>query len=340
MAMVRLKGLHTVKVKGREYHYAWRGGPRIDAELGTPEFHAQWAELHNPLASADRSRFGTWVALYEASDEYKALALTTKHSWSRWFPIIKEHFGKLSVRQFDRPAIRLDIKRWRAKWKHSPRSADYGKQVLSRILSFAVAEGKLTTNMCEGIPNLYENNRADIIWTADDIERLCASASPEIGYACRLGALTGLRQGDCLKLAWSHIEANAIELRTSKSGGRRTATVPLYDDLRVLLKAIPRRSTRVLTTTEGRPWQTGFASSWKTAMARAGLKESGLHFHDLRGTAATNFFRAGFTIREIAITLGWAEQKIERMIERYVKRDEVLRDRIRRMESFTSDGIS
>jgi integrase len=43
-------------------------------------------------------------------------------------------------------------------------------------------------------------------------------------------------------------------------------------------------------------------------MIRAGMHDRDLHFHDLRGTAATNFYRAGFTVREIAQTLGWAEK--------------------------------
>ncbi len=41
-------------------------------------------------------------------------------------------------------------------------------------------------------------------------------------------------------------------------------------------------------------------------MKEAGLADRDLHFHDLRGTAATKFFLAGFTVREIAETLAWS----------------------------------
>ncbi|WP_413462235.1 tyrosine-type recombinase/integrase [Brevundimonas phoenicis] len=47
-----------------------------------------------------------------------------------------------------------------------------------------------------------------------------------------------------------------------------------------------------------------------------------LHFHDLRGTAATRFYRAELTPREIADVMGWCEVRVERLIDRYVKRDE------------------
>lgn len=337
MVAVDLKGVHKVRSGGRDYYYAWRGGPRITGEPGTPEFLASFAELKNPLASADRRKVSTWVSLYQDSDDFKGLAPTTKRVWLPWLDHIKDEFGALSIRQFDRPTIRVDIRKWREKWRSTPRAADTGKQVLSRVLSHAVAEGALIVNPCAGIPNLYDSNRADIIWSPEDLARLLTHASIEVGYVARLASLTGLRQGDLLKLSWSHVGKHAIEIKTGKSKRRRTATVPLTAEIKALLDTIPKRSTRVLTTSAGRPWR-GFSSSWNDTMIRAELDERDLHFHDLRGTAATNWFRAGFSIREIAEIMAWSEDKVERLINRYVKRDEILLDRIRRMESFTRGG--
>lgn len=45
MVMVELKGLHIIKKEGGgEYVYAWRGGPRIKEERGTPGFMAAYNE--------------------------------------------------------------------------------------------------------------------------------------------------------------------------------------------------------------------------------------------------------------------------------------------------------
>ena len=332
MVSVPLKGLHIVHSKGRSYYYAWRGGPRIDAPFGSPEFHAAFAEANNPLALLDKRRFSAWVSLYEGSDEYKGVADSTKRLWSPWFDHIRDEFGELSIRQFDRPKIRVDIKRWRGKWKDRPRAADTGKQVLSRVCAYAVSEGALTINPCEGIPNLYESNRAEIIWTEDDLAALCKVASAEVANAAKLASLTGLRYSDLFKLSWSHVGTNAIEIKTGKSRGKRGAVVPITAAIRQLLEKIPRRSTAVLTSSDKKPWK-GFSSSWNKVMKEAGLDKRDLHFHDLRGTAATNFFRAGFSIREIAETLAWSEERVERLIDRYVKRDEILQDRIRRMDA-------
>lgn len=334
MVMVEMKGLHTVKVNGQTYYYAWRGGPRLLSPYGTTEFHKEFSDHKSPLGALDKRKLGAWITLYKASDNYKGLATSTKYRWATWLDRIREEFGDLRVAQFDRPEIRGAIKNWRNKWKHSPRQADMGKQVLSVVLAFIVDDGKLNANPCPGITNLYTSDRSDIIWLAEDLDKLTASCSPEIAHAARLAALTGLRQGDLFRLSWNHIKPLAIELKTGKSRGRRTVIIPLYGELSALLKAIPRKSTAVLTNSRGKPWR-GFGSSWTKAMTDCGLADDdrNLHFHDLRGTAATNLFLADFSIREIAEILGWSEDQVEKIINRYVKRDEILRDKIRRMDS-------
>lgn len=326
--MVELKGLHVVKTKGNTYYYAWRGGPRILAPLGTPEFLEEWKLAKQPEYAGDESRFATWVEKFRRSDEFKRYAKITQYRWGSWLDKIEVHFGKLSLAQFDRKTIRTDIKTWRNKWRDKPRTADYGKQVLSRVLSYCVDNEKLNTNQCSEITNLYSSDRSEIIWEPDDLAALCAAASKQVADVAKLAAFTGLRQGDLLRLSWSHIGKTHIEVKTSKSRRRRTARIPLTQPIRDLLETIPKKSTQVLTNSRGQPWR-GFSSSWDDAVADAGLTGRDLHFHDLRGTAATNFFIAGFSIRQIAEIMGWSEDKVDRMIDRYVRKNE---DTIRRLE--------
>ncbi len=331
MVMVELKGLHRVKSKGQIYYYAWRGGPRLKSEFGTPAFFAEWESIKDTGYVADKRKFATWVELYRRSPEFKELAESTRDNWDPWLDRISAEFGDLSVAQFDRPQIRPVIRHWRDKWRDKPRTADYGKQVLSRVISYAIAEGVLKFNPCPNIPNLYHGDRSEIIWTHDDLEHLCKFASKEVEWVARLAALTGMRQGDLLKLSWSHIGKHHIEIRTGKSGGRRRALVPLTKEVKDLIASIPKRSTRVLTNSDGQPWK-GFGSSWRETIIRAGMQDRDLHFHDFRGTGATNLFRAGFTMREIAQSMAWSEDKVERLIDRYVKMDEIMADRVRRLE--------
>ncbi|HKU63818.1 MAG TPA: site-specific integrase [Rhizomicrobium sp.] len=332
-----LRGLFKVKAKGKYYYYAWRGGPRIEAEFGTTEFLQEFIDARAP-AHYDKSKMGAWVGLYRASDAYQTLSDNTKRNWAPLLDNIKAHFGNWPVRLFNRADIRQDIRRWLNRWRGKDRMADLAKQVLSRLCSFIAADGFLTTNPCLEIPSRYRNNRADKIWTEDDLDALKATASPEIYNAAMLAAFTGLRQGDLLRLTWGRIGDLAIDLKTSKSRGRRSALIPLYKGLRDVLKAIPKDATTVLTTTHKRPWRSGFRSSWEKAVTRAGLGDRELHFHDLRGTAATKFYAAGLAPREIADILGWSPERVEELLDRYVLRDELLRARILKIERHENEN--
>lgn len=343
MAVVDLEGVYRVVAKGRVYFYAWKGkgAPRLHGEPGSDQFIAELADARAARKLGDPAKIAGLCARWKASDAWTkppaegGLADSTKKQWRPWVDEIQRHFGKLSIRQFSRAeVIRPDIRRWHRSFKAKPRAADMGKQVLSALMSFAVDEDLLPANPVFGIKNLYEADRAELIWTDEDIARLQkAKVSREIVWALKLACLTGLRQADVLRLSWSHVGDLSIELPTGKSSvrgkGRRTAVIPLYDELEALLKEIPKRSTRILTNTEGLPWKSGFSSSWNKAMKA--IDEQELHYHDSRGTAATKFYLAGFDMREIAEMLAWAEDKVERIIRRYVRKNALLLDRIRRL---------
>ena len=334
MVKVELRGIHKLNIKGKRYYYAWRGGPRLRSEPGSPEFMASYNQAIEERRTPEPGRFKSLVVLYRASQDYKTLAESTRKNWSPWLDRIAEYFGDLRIAQFDRPEkIRPVIRRWRNQWADKPRTADYGMQVLSRVLSHAVDPlGKIAGNPCEGIKQLYSGDRSEIIWTDSDIAILKKTCSPEIAYAVDLASHSGLRLSDLLRLSWSHVEENAIRFPTGKSRGRREAVIPLYDDLRGVLAKIPKRSPIILTSSKRQPWTAdGFGSSFNTAKHDAGLAEKDLHFHDLRGTAATKFYIAGLKIRVIAEILAWSEDQVERIIHRYVARGAAVEEAIRQL---------
>lgn len=334
MVKVELRGIHKLNIKGKRYYYAWRGGPRLRSEPGSPEFMASYNQAIEERRTPEPGRFKSLVVLYRASQDYKTLAESTRKNWSPWLDRIAEYFGDLRIAQFDRPEkIRPVIRRWRNQWADKPRTADYGMQVLSRVLSHAVDPlGKIAGNPCEGIKQLYSGDRSEIIWTDSDIAILKKTCSPEIAFAVDLASHSGLRLSDLLRLSWSHVEENAIRFPTGKSRGRREAVIPLYDDLRGVLAKIPKRSPIILTSSKRRPWTAdGFGSSFNTAKHDAGLAEKDLHFHDLRGTAATKFYIAGLKIRVIAEILAWSEDQVERIIHRYVARGAAVEEAIRQL---------
>jgi len=322
MVKVDLKGIAKVTAKGRTYYYAWRGGPRLVGDPGSPEFMQSYNEAIESRRITDDGRFRSLVAMYRAN-AFDKLAPSTRELWGPWLDRIADYFGDLRIAQFDRPQkIRPVVLRWRNQWADKPRTADYGLQVLSSVLAHAVDPlGKIAGNPCEGIKRLYTGDRSEIIWTGADIARVKRVCSPEIAHAVDLAAHTGLRRGDLFRLTWSHVSEDAITIRTGKSRGKIEAFIPLYDQLRDVLARIPKRSPTILTNSLGRPWTgKGFASSFNAAKIRAGMADGNLHFHDLRGTAATVFYTAGLPERVIAEIMGWQEETVARIIRRYVGR--------------------
>lgn len=346
--MVELKGLYKVTAKGRAYYYAWRNGPRITAAHGTPAFAAEFAAHHAGRKGGAPGRLSEVIVAWKRSEAWTAapeaggLALSTRKNWRGPLDDISAEFGEIGVAAFDdTKAARKRIKAWLKGWAATPRAADMRKQVLSALLSYAIEEDRLSQNPCFGIANAYEVDRSELVWDEEAIMRLAGAASPELMYALGLACLTGLRQSDLLRLSWSHVGDLAIEMRAGKSRvrgrGQRSVTVPMYAELRALLDAIPRRATTVLTNSDGLPWRSGFTSSWNKALKAVGEPE--LHFHDARGSFATIAYLAldaagerVFSLAEIAQMLAWSEAKVERIIRRYVNRDALLRDKIRRMD--------
>jgi hypothetical protein len=174
MVRINLKGIAKVTAKGRTYWYAWRGGPRLCGEPGTPEFVASYNEAVENRRAPDDGRFRSLVILYRGSRDYAKLAESTKRNWGPWLDRLSDYFGELRVAQFDRlEKIRPVIRQWRDQFADKPRTADYGMQVLSRILSHAVELGKIAGNPCEGIKKLHDgSDRANRIWTDADMAQL------------------------------------------------------------------------------------------------------------------------------------------------------------------------
>lgn len=123
-------------------------------------------------------------------------------------------------------------------------------------------------------------------------------------------------------------------MTTGKSGHRREVVIPLYDALRGALASIPKRVTTILTHSRGRPWTTnGFGTAFQRAKAHADMIERDLHFHDLRGTAATRFYIAGLSERVVAEIMGWEEEHVSKIIRRYVGRNAATEAAIRRLNA-------
>ncbi len=327
------KGLHKVKKrlasgKFTTYYYAYRGGPRIDAEYGSPEFCKAFAELARKPRQSDKGTLAASIRLYLTSPKFKALAESTKIEYRRHLDRIRMEFGQDPLEYFNDNRTRRLIYVFRDRYADTPRTADHLVTVFSALLSFLVDQSVLQVNVAAGMTKLHRSNRADIIWSDAEIDAVCKFASQELAWAIRLEALTGMRTGDLITVPWTAVQDHSIDWKTSKRGVR--VQVPITDPVRSLLLEIPKSATTILTNTKGLPWTKG---GLKTMFGRA-KKSSGIQgkrFHDLRGTAATKLILAGLTDLEVASIIGWSPNRVTSIRAMYVDNQRIISNVIERI---------
>ncbi len=322
---VHLKGIHHVRrilANGqvRDHYYAWRGGPPINAQPGTPEFMRLYSEAHASLRRPQANTLMSLIATYKASAEFRQLAPSTVKAYLAYIKLIEDEFGDLPLAALEDRRMRGEFKTWRDRLANTPRKADYAWTTLSRLLSFSKDRGLIATNPCEGGGGrLYSSDRADKIWRDEDVVAFLKVAKPELALAMMLALWTGQRQGDLLRLPWSAFDGAYFRLQQSKNG--RRLVIPVGEPLRALLARTDRRSPMILTTTRAKPWTSdGFRTSWGKACARAGIK--GLTFHDLRGSAVVRLALADATVPQIATFTGHSLADVEAILDaHYLGRD-------------------
>ena len=99
-----------------------------------------------------------------------------------------------------------------------------------------------------------------------------------------------------------------------------------------MLARIPKRATTILTSSRRRPWTAdGFGSSFNKAKIDAGMSDRDLHFNDLARNSGDEILYRRFSMREIAETLAWEEESVEKIIRRYVGRSAAIKAKIRKL---------
>lgn len=330
MVRVDLPHIHRVrrKVGGVwiEYHSIrgvagsrfWRTG---DSPVGSPAYVDAYRDATRRPASADT--FGDIVTAYLGSGEYRALAPRTQADYRLWADRIRAKFGDAPRAAFDRPAIRGVAMAWRDQW--TGKQAVYAWTVLRLIVSWAYDSGRLSQHHIKGGGRgLYAANRADVVWTPEEIERFTATAPEWLARGLILATETGLRPGDLVALTRGQIMptpgGRQVQVRTGKSRGRQVATIPVTQRAAAVLDATPNRML-ILVSAKGRPLSPlRLSQAVREHCRKIGLSDR-LRLYDARGTAVTRLLRAGCTVDQMARAFGWSIATAAQMIRHYAALD-------------------
>ena len=230
---IRLKGINPVKKKladgtERTYWYAWKGGPRLRGEPGSPEFIASYNEAVARRVVTPQGMLLSVLQAYQASADFNGLAARTRSDYIKQIKVIEATFSDFPLSALTDRRTRGEFMAWRDKLAlKSRRQADYAWQVFAGILSWGQNRDSCWRTRAPRAGGSIVASRADKIWTADDEAAFLKSAPAQFHLPLLLALWTGQRQGDLLRLPWSaysgtHIAcANPRPARASRSRSAR-----------------------------------------------------------------------------------------------------------------------
>ncbi len=307
------------RAKGKDYFYYQPGrctkdaGPRVRLpdDPSSPAFWQAYQELSGQSQQVEpKPDAGTVDALieaYKASPEFAGKSAKTRKDYERYLATLASILGQLNVRTI-RPKHVLQL---RDSFADVPRKADYLISVFSLLVSWGIPRDFTDQNPCQHIGHLARTDGYPP-WEWEDVEYAREHLPAHLWYAAALALFTGQRQSDVLRMDWNAIAGGEIAVRQDKTGKR--LWIPLHSELRPVLDAVPRVSTRILTNSRGLPWASGFRAAWQGTMndvAFERFRERRLVFHGLRKSAVCMLLESGCTDGEVAAITGQSRQMVE-----------------------------
>ena len=218
-------------------------------------------------------------------------------------------FGRLPL-----DAIRrIDVERWfDAYSRTAPGGANKALEILGQIMNAAFAAGHVGTSPVRGIA---KNSRPKLtrFLSAEEIERLHRVLDRLVGErpsrrsqadVVRLLLLTGCRKGEILKLQWSEVDGDRLNLTDTKTGPRKAW---LSKVAQAILARQPRAASPYVFPSPRRPDKplSHILHLWRRARKEAGLDD--VRLHDLRHTVASQAVARGVPLSTVARMLGHAD---------------------------------
>lgn len=173
--------------------------------------------------------------------------------------------------------------------------ANREKSLLSNIFSYMIRWGVLETNPCKEVKAFPEKPRDRYVedWEYKEVLGL---ASHVMQAAMEIAVITGMRQGDILKLKYSDLTEIGVPITQSKTGKKQIFqwTTSLRNAIKLSRLQIRHAASvaHIIANERGQGYTSnGFKSNWQRLMNKS-LIETKLKkrftFHDLRAKAGSD----------------------------------------------------
>src|SRR5712671_5688532 len=118
---IRLKGINSKRKRladgsSKTYYYAWKGGPPLCGEPGTPEFVASYNEAAARKVVAPQGTLASILHAYQASGEFAGLAARTRRDYvEKIHKVIEPAFADFPIAALTDRRTRGVFMAWRDK---------------------------------------------------------------------------------------------------------------------------------------------------------------------------------------------------------------------------------
>jgi integrase len=280
---------------------------RLRAEYGTPEFETQYQEAMSgrPQPKKGQPASGTLAWLIERYRETRAwtdLSLPTRRQRENIFRQVTARAGTTPYAKITAQVIESGRDRRSA----TPHQARHFLDAMRGLFRWATASRLVKSDPTAGVHNPKRpKGRGFIPWTEEYVEayeRLWPLGTHERVWLDVL-LYTGLRRGDAVRLGRQHVRDGIATLKTEKSQGGVTVTLPILPILAQTLAAGPCGDLTYIVGKNGAPLaKESFGNMFKDACREAGVPGSA---HGVRKIAATRAANSGATVAQLEAIFGW-----------------------------------
>ena len=301
---------HVYDKKGTLYFQrrGWKTA-RIASRLGTKEFALEYAALLNgaqPVVASGKT-FSDLVRSYERSNRYQGLALRTARDYDKVLAWVREKLGPLPVAAMRRK----DVIRARDSNANAVRFSNYIVQVVRILMEHSIDLGWRDDNPAKGVSLLKSEGAQRQPWPPEKIDEFRKTADGRALLIFELCLGTGQRIGDVLKMRWSDIKGDGINVTQGKTG--MVLWVPFTDPLRKLIADTPKIGPTICAWGNGKP--TTYRSAHGLVMTiRKQIGAESYDLHGLRYAAAAELASLGCSDELIMAVTG---HQTRAMVARY-----------------------
>lgn len=253
---------------------------------------------------------------YQTSTKFRSFGLATQNLWGRELQFACRVLGNTPFRDV-RPDI---VQGYLDGWADKPAKQKVALAAFRALEKWASVRYRLGYGHFVYGVEVEGSSGGHMPWSDEQVAIGEANARPDIARIITLGANTGQRRSDLVRMGWGDLETfqglPGINVTQVKTG--RKLWIPISDALSKAMATWEKRPGPFCLDLEGRPWNPhDLTNAWTYERSHnpklAELRD--LVLHGLRGHACVKLFRMGKNPKEIATLVGMSTP----MVETYTK---------------------